>query len=153
MGNSPELQTLVDEEMIARILFSPSMILDGAISPSAFFLAILKSGDPESYLSVWRIALKVPSRENVKFKPRKEGDTLYGYAELSVGSCHRVKTQGYHCKVMVNPHSPNQYHAGIYYYRDEKPMIGASYAPEFVMMASYLASQSRLITIESKAGS
>lgn len=147
MRNSSELQLLVDEELIARIIFSPSMIFDGVVSPSAFFLTILNSGVPEDYISVWRTAIKVPSRENVKFKPRKKGDALYGYAELAVGSCHRAKARGYHCKVMVNPHSPNQYHAGIYYFHEKMPVVGVSYAPEFVMMASYLASQAHLIAI------
>ncbi len=41
-----------DEENIARVVFSPLMVEDGDVSPSAFFLRDLKP--PEDYVSVFR---------------------------------------------------------------------------------------------------
>ena len=40
-----------DEEQVARILFSPSHIYEGRVSPKAFKLEMLKNG-AEDYISV-----------------------------------------------------------------------------------------------------
>ena len=42
-----------DEEQVARILFSPSHIYEGRVSPKAFKLEMLKNG-AEDYISVLR---------------------------------------------------------------------------------------------------
>lgn len=147
MADRAGLLTLDEEEKIARIIFAPSMILDGRISPSAFFLSVMKDGTIEEYISVWRLALKIPSRQTVRFAPRKSGDSLYGYARLEVADCHHTVVRDYGCRVKVNPRSPNQYHAGIYYTGYAPASVGECSDPIFMMLASRLAAVSTLITV------
>ncbi len=147
MDEFSNLQTIDGEEEIARIIFSPSMVVGGNVAPSAFFLVKLRGDKPEGYLSVWRLALKVPNRENVKFPPRIQGDTLYGYAELNVCDCHNAAVGECRCAVKVNLKSPNQYHAGIYYTKGNERIVGECYDPAFVLFASVLAGQSVLVKI------
>lgn len=143
---SSKFMVVDDAEMIARIIFSPSMVSEGNIAPSAFFLVRLKNGNPEKELSVWRLKLRVPNRNNA-VKARIKGDELYGYAKLCVGDCHKTVVDEYRCKVKVNLNSPNQYHAGIYYTRGNEPVIGECYDPVFMMFTSCLASQSTLVVL------
>lgn len=48
-----KINEINDEEQVARILFSPSHIYEGRVSPKAFKLEMLKSG-AEDYISVLR---------------------------------------------------------------------------------------------------
>ena len=146
-NKSDNLQIVADEEQIARIIFSPSMVNGDDVAPSAFFLVNLKNNRTEDYLSVWRLAIKVQSRENITFKPRKQGDTLFGYAGLSVEVCHTTNVASYKGTVKINSLSPNPYHAGIYYTNGNKAILGECYEPEFIMLASMLATQSNLVVI------
>lgn len=135
----------VDEtEEVARILFSPSMVSEGRISRSAFFLERLDSGDWEDYLSVWRTLYKIPSRDNVKFPPRKTGDDLYGYASLKVSTIHAQNILG--CKAIVRRMSKNErhYHVGIFYQLFEKPIIGKCDSPHFMALTMALANNAVL---------
>lgn len=140
-------QVIDDKEDIGRIIFAPSMVCDDKVSPSAFYMVQLKNGNPEDYVSVWRLALKTPSRDNVKFPPRNPEDSLFGYASLKVRDCHTASFNNHKCSIMVNPNSPNQFHAGIYYSNGDMPIIGRCYEPSFLLLTSYLAEKSELIKI------
>ena len=121
---SSKFMVVDDAEMIARIIFSPSMVSEGNIAPSAFFLVRLKNGNPEKELSVWRLKLRVPNRNNA-VKARIKGDELYGYAKLCVGDCHKT----------------------VYYTCGNESVIGECYDPVFMMFTSCLASQSTLVVL------
>lgn len=150
MAKPANLRILDEKEQIARILFTPSMVLNDRVAPSAFALIDFKDGSHEDYLSVWRLALRVPLKENVTFHSRTDGDTFYGYAELNVGVCHNINVRDYRCKIKVNVNSPNKFHAGIYYTDGERALAGAGdcYSPYFLMLASYLASKSTLTVVK-----
>lgn len=77
---------VADYEQLARIIFSPSMVLGEVVAPSAFNLVRLKSGTDEDYVSVNRMDYWEPSYENCrKYRPRIEGDRIAGYAKLTAG--------------------------------------------------------------------
>lgn len=59
----PVNEYVADDEQLARIIFSPSMIFEGAVSPSAFNLVRLKSGTDEDYVSVNRMDYCRPTYE------------------------------------------------------------------------------------------
>ena len=52
------ISEIADDEKVARILFSPSHIYKGRVSPKAFKLEKLKSG-AEDYISVLRYRLSI----------------------------------------------------------------------------------------------
>lgn len=81
---------VADHEQLARIIFSPSMVLGEVVAPSAFNLVRLKSGTDEDYVSVNRMDYWEPSYENCrKYRPRIEGDRIAGYAKLTAGDVRR----------------------------------------------------------------
>jgi len=47
-----DLQMVSNEESVARIIFSPSYIFQGRVSPTAFRWFVLPSGHAENYISV-----------------------------------------------------------------------------------------------------
>ncbi len=131
-------------EDIARILFSPSMLEDGRIAPSAFFLCDLPNG-PESYISVWRSTYQRPSPENVTFKARKAGDSLAGYALISVSDCLATCHGDYTTEVRPHPNPKLPVHAGIHISKGVIPVKGACYEPGYVMLATMIAHKCSLI--------
>jgi hypothetical protein len=133
-----DIAKIDESEDIARIIFSPSMIEDGKVSASAFFMDDLMSG-PEEYVSVWRLKYRVPSMDNVKFSPRHDGDKLVGYATLNVSACH--KTDYIECKAHIKPHPSkrNSAHAGIHYTKGACRIIGKCQNPDFLMLTTILA--------------
>lgn len=134
MPDMPKRLFDVDEsEDVARIIFAPSMVKDDRVTINAFALTILPSGDEEEYLSVWRTKYRIPSRENVNFKPRTEGDNLYGYAKLSVSTIHQQDIAN--CKARVKRQSVKQdaYHVGIYYTLNSELIIG-KYMPKELLL-------------------
>lgn len=143
--SSSNLVQVDDDEHVARIIFSPSMVADGDLTFAAFCLVRLESGTSEDYLSVWRTKLKTPTKDNVTFKPRKTGDSLYGYADLHVKRCHAINHEGYSGLVRVK--SKNHFHAGIYYTKGESTVVGECYDPDFMIFASLLAAESQLIVL------
>lgn len=141
MGNK-KLILVANEENVARIIYTPSMIFEGELSHTAFLLVTLPSGSPESYLSVWRTKIKTPTRKNVKFPPRKANDILHGFAELNVKNIHTTKHENISSRTMVK--GKNNYHAGIYLYSGITPIIGESIDPDLMIYASLLAKQANL---------
>ena len=131
-------------EDIARILFSPSMLENDRIAPSAFFLCDLPGG-PESYISVWRSTYLCPSPENVTFKARKAGDSLAGYALISVSDCLATCHRDYTTEVRPHPSPKFPAHAGIHVSKGAIPVIGACYEPGYVMLATMIAHKCSLV--------
>ena len=76
-----EPEYVADWENVARILFSPLFICDGILSQRAFQL---EDANGETYISVLRIAMKSFELDIEGIK--REGNILYGYAEMNVGS-------------------------------------------------------------------
>ena len=72
------ISEIADEEKVARILFSPSHVYKGQVSPKAFKLEKLKSG-AEDYISVLRYNADQLDSVSAVFQPRTKGDSRYGY--------------------------------------------------------------------------
>ncbi len=90
--------TISNDEDVARVLFYPSffteddnpLVSEGVLSPTAFKLQILKSGDAESSISVLRTMVDSFSHDMAKLSPRQPMDFKYGYALLNVGEVRNV---------------------------------------------------------------
>lgn len=76
-----EPEYVADWESVARLLFSPLFICDGVLSQRAFQL---EDANGETYISVLRVAMKCFELDIEGIK--REGNILYGYAEMNVGS-------------------------------------------------------------------
>lgn len=76
------ISEIADEEKVARILFSPSHVYKGQVSPKAFKLEKLKSG-AEDYISVLRYNADQLDSVSAVFQPRTKGDSRYGYTFLN----------------------------------------------------------------------
>lgn len=90
----PESVTTVvlDEEKVARVIFSPSYIYKGRVAPTAFRWEVLPSGDAEDYISVLRCNGESSIDEQTRnFRARTEGDSRYGYAVLETNSIRNIK--------------------------------------------------------------
>ena len=72
------ISEIADDEKVARILFSPSHIYKGRVSPKAFKLEKLKSG-AEDYISVLRYNADQLDSVSAVFRPRTKGDSRYGF--------------------------------------------------------------------------
>ena len=136
---------IADEEDVARIIFSPSMVINGKVAPSAFFMDNLHSG-PESYISVWRSSYKVPTKENITFKARKKGDNLAGYATIGVAECHAINFEDYNTKIKPHPNISNPAHAGIHINKGVNAVKGQCYDPSYLMLATIIAGKCVLVT-------
>ena len=77
------ISEIADDEKVARILFSPSHIYKGRVSPKAFKLEKLKSG-AEDYISVLRYNADQLDSVSAVFRPRTKGDSRYGFTFLNV---------------------------------------------------------------------
>ncbi len=136
---SKELFDVDEAEDVARILFAPSMVKGDRVTASAFALTILASGDEEEYLSVWRTKYRIPTRENVSFKPRKEGDSLFGYAKLSVSTIHKQDIANCKARVKRQSPKPSAYHVGVFYTLDSKQIVGVQMPKELILLLSRLS--------------
>ena len=107
-----EPEYVADWENVARILFSPLFICDGILSQRAFQL---EDANGETYISVLRIAMKSFELDIEGIK--REGNILYGYAEMNVGSI-RTLTVPKHPEVKFDVLPRNagrrKSHAGIF---------------------------------------
>ena len=72
---------VADWEDVARILFSPLFISEGILSQRAF---MLEDAFGETYISVLRVVMECFESDIEGIK--REGNTLYGYAQMNVGS-------------------------------------------------------------------
>lgn len=140
---------VADYEQLARIIFSPSMVLGEVVAPSAFNLVRLKSGTDEDYVSVNRMDYWEPSYENCrKYRPRIEGDRIAGYAKLTAGDVRQSSIEDITTEVTAYPSKSNPFHAGISYTAGSELIKGHCESPEFLMVTSMLASQSIFVPFE-----
>ena len=130
------------EELVARVLFSPSYIHNGRVAPTAFRWEILPSGTVEDYISVLRGDVEGQERSTRLFKARTEGDERYGYVRLCVGEIrmiddslgHRVKMD-----VLAYPSRRMACHAGIVAeIEDEWVTARTPITPEVMMLQKKL---------------
>ena len=76
---------VADWEDVARVLFSPLFISEGVLSQRAF---MLEEALGETYISVLRVAMECFESDLEGIK--REGNTLYGYAQMNVGCLARM---------------------------------------------------------------
>ena len=113
-----DLNRVASEESVARVIFSPSYIFKGRVSPTAFRWDVLPSGDAEDYISVLRQGNVGLREQTEKFKPRIEGDSRYGYALLKVSEIRAIGNSGLFdddvsVDVLPYPTKRHRNHAGI----------------------------------------
>lgn len=135
---------IIDEEAIGRLVFSPSMVVDNRLSPTAFKLRILNSG-PEEYVSVWRIDYVIPTRENAIRAPKD--NELFGYASIKAGECRNITLGGIVVEVKPHPTKTYPFHAGIHFYKAGIPIKGACEEPGFIGVSKILANRCTLVRI------
>lgn len=135
-----DLKNIGDHETLARVIFAPSMLMGDSIAPSAFNLVRLPSGKDEDYVSVNRIDNCILRRECVaNIRPRTEGDSVCGYAEMTAGRVRKVKTESISVSVMPKPSKNNRFHAGIFYTQDCQLIKGHCTSVEFLIVTTMLA--------------
>ena len=103
------ISEIADEEKVARILFSPSHIYKGRVSPKAFKLEKLKSG-AEDYISVLRYNADQLDSVSAVFQPRTKGDSRYGYTFLNVLDVRNLDNEFNNRKVELFPNQASDYH-------------------------------------------
>jgi len=147
MCDVPEIPTEVaDEEYIARLVSSPTMVVNGRLSPTAFKLRMLKSG-AETYVSVWRLDYVVPTKENaanIKFEP---GDELFGYASIKAGECRKISFGGITIDVNSYPSKTYPYHAGICFSKGSESIKGTCKDVAFIGITKILSNRCELVAI------
>lgn len=131
---------IADEEDVARILFSPSHIYEGRVSPKAFKLEMLKGG-AEDYVSVLRYDAEQLEEVSSVFRPRKEGDTRYGYTSLLVRDIRSLDAELDNRDVTVQPKPSKRlpYHAGIFLSIDGKIQTAEAVSPDIDYFQKELA--------------
>lgn len=144
MSEQQSIPTVItNDESIARIVFSPKMVEDDELSPSAFFLRNLRP--PEDYVSVFRYNYVIPTIETVSMIHPPKNNTIYGYALINVGVCRNITYKDIMIDVLSHPTHNNPYHAGIHYSKSGCGIKGACTDPDFLIVASMLANNSELI--------
>lgn len=101
-----------DWEDVARMLFSPLFICEGVLSQRAF---MLEETSGETYISVLRVAMDCFESDMKGIK--RESNTLYGYAQMNVGSIRNTVVPDYpEIKFDVLPRNTGKRksHAGIF---------------------------------------
>lgn len=142
MNEAPPLSEISNKENIARVIFSPMMVEDDEVSPSAFYLRNLRT--PENYVSVFRHDYIRLSLENVSMIRPPKDNIIYGYALINVGICRGITHKDIMVDVLSHPNRGNPYHAGIHYSKSGEAIIGACEDPDFIIIAKQLANNSEL---------
>ena len=129
-----------DDERVARILFSPSHIYEGHVSPKAFKLEILKSG-AEDYISVLRYDAEQLDAVSSNFCSRTKGDTRYGYTFLNVCDIRKLDHEIYSRRVTVLPKPSKRlpFHAGIFLTIDGRVQTANDISPDIDYFQKELA--------------
>jgi hypothetical protein len=122
MANVVDPNFVADWEDVARMLFSPLFISEGVLSQRAF---MLEDASGETYISVLRIAMECFEADMEGIK--REGNTLYGYAQMNVGRIRAsVIPEHPEIKFDVLPRNAGKRksHAGIFTTIDNKRVKG-----------------------------
>ena len=113
---------VADWEDVARILFSPLFISEGILSQRAF---MLEDAFGETYISVLRVVMECFESDIEGIK--REGNTLYGYAQMNVGNIRNAVVPDHpEIKFDVLPRTAGKRksHAGIFTTIDNKRVKG-----------------------------
>mgnify|MGYP001135153833 CR=1 FL=1 len=129
-----------DLEPISRVLFCPSMVENGRVSPTAFELNDLKGG-PETYVSLFLLNLFQPTEENcAKMHARKEGDVLFGHAVSVINKCKDIVYD--RISLSFKKHDKqNVGHIGLHYSNGGKAIKGKCSEPSFIIITRLIALQ------------
>lgn len=133
-------QPVLDEEDVARTIYSPSFFEEDRLAPSAFELKELKNG-PESYVSVTRLSMCEATKENLYHKPREEGDECVGFAQLNVRQIRGISIPGNSISIDVlpKPNPNNPAHAGIVISLENKRVKAGFINPMIMFVQGQLA--------------
>lgn len=133
-----------DSEPITRILFTPSMVDNGCVSPTAFEFNDLPNG-PEKYVSLFLLKIFEPTKEGcIRMKVRKEGDILYGYAVSIISKCKDITYDG--ISILFKRHDRNTAgHIGLHYSKEGKFLKGESANPTLIIITKLIARQFKAI--------
>lgn len=134
-----------ENEELARVIFSPSMVNGDRPSHTAFKIGFNSQGKAEENVSLWRMKIKIPSRENVNFESRIQGDSLCGYAKIITHLINSLKVENCSSSVWRTSSNENHYHAGIFYEIDSVPVIGENDNKHLALLTSILATRSTMI--------
>lgn len=110
-----------DNEFVARAIFSPKMIYEGRILPSAFEL---RASIQEEYLSVLRVSIDSWKSDMLNI-PQRKNRQLFGYAQMNVGEIRynsMISMVKYFVEECATPFMPS--HAGIFVNVNGQPLIG-----------------------------
>ena len=127
------ISEIADEEKVARILFSPSHVYKGQVSPKAFKLEKLKSG-AEDYISVLRYNADQLDSVSAVFQPRTKGDSRYGYTFLNARDVRNLDYEFSNRKVERLP-----LHAGIFLSIDGRLQTADDVSPDIDFFQKELA--------------
>ena len=134
------ISEIADEEKVARILFSPSHVYKGQVSPKAFKLEKLKSG-AEDYISVLRYNADQLDSVSAVFQPRTKGDSLYGYTFLNARDVRNLDYEFSNRKVELLPKPSKRLplHAGIFLSIDGRVQTADDVSPDIDFFQKELA--------------
>ncbi len=111
---------IVDDENVARALFSPKMVVNGILQPEAFKL---RSTISEDYLSVMRMSI-CSWREDIMAIPQHKKRILYGYASLNVGEIRNIVLNGVEFDIIDCSNRTCLSHAGIFVVVNGEKLVG-----------------------------
>ena len=134
----------------AGVLFYPSffnvgdspLYSEGILSPTAFKLQILKSGTPESSISVLRTIIDSFTRDLAKLSPRSSSDYKCGYALLNVGQVRNIQIPSTHnieIEIISSASNHLPSHAEIVFYMDGKVVTANEDPIEIIRFRKKLA--------------
>ena len=113
-----------EDEIIDRIVYEPSFFCEGRLAPSAFSLIKGQNGE-ETYISVFRNRY-YNFADLVLPRPRIQGDTFAGIAQLSVHEVRSISspkmTNVLSLAVKAKGNSRYPFHAGIFTTIDDVPI-------------------------------
>lgn len=116
--------TVLNSELVARVIFPPQMILDGKVMPAAF---VLRPSINEEYLSVLRIAGPTFNQDMKKLLYGRKR-SFYGFAVLKVSEIHSIElieaNNSLNCKVLAVDNEYFHSHAGIFIFLNNERITG-----------------------------
>ena len=141
-------EVIDDLEPISRVLFCPSMVENGHVSPTAFELNDLDRG-PETYVSLFLLNLFQPTEENcAKLHIRKKGDVLFGHAVSVINKCKDIAYDK--ISISFKKHDKkNVGHIGLHYSNGGKAIKGKCIEPSFIIITKLIARQFKAIPFPS----
>lgn len=134
------ISEIADDEKVARILFTPSHIYKGRVSPKAFKLEKLKSG-AEDYISVLRYNADQLDTVSAVFQPRTKGNSRYGYTFLNVLDVRNLDYEFNNRRVELLPKPSKRLplHAGIFLSIDGRLQTADDVSPDIDFFQKELA--------------